>query len=165
MKFLFTIALFLTVSLSSTFAVVVTKTAAIDFQQVGKAQGVNLQNVAIASVNDFLALTPSSIKAQTGKKLSFKEVIGLKIAQKKLKKAYLSESPVKGKSDKTQLIAFLLCTFLGGLGIHRFYLGYTVIGIVQLLTGGGCGIWALIDWIRLIGNNLPTKDGQELEPW
>ncbi|MFB2922097.1 TM2 domain-containing protein [Aerosakkonema sp. BLCC-F2] len=46
---------------------------------------------------------------------------------------------------KSRVTALLLCFFLGGLGIHRFYVGYVTIGIVQLLTFGGCGIWALID--------------------
>jgi len=54
----------------------------------------------------------------------------------------------------------LLCIFLGALGIHRFYLGYTWQGIVQLLTGGGLGIWALIDLIRIITRDLQPKNGR-----
>jgi hypothetical protein len=64
-----------------------------------------------------------------------------------------------GGGCKSWLAAFLLCTFLGDLGIHRFYLGYTWQGIVQLLTGGGCGLWAFIDWIRIITKSLEPKDG------
>jgi len=52
-----------------------------------------------------------------------------------------------------------LAFFLGGLGIHRFYLGYTTIGIIQLLTAGGLGIWALIDFIRILIKDLKPKDG------
>jgi len=63
---------------------------------------------------------------------------------------------------KSKVAAILLCFFLGGFGIHRFYLGYTTIGIVQLLTLGGCGIWALIDFIMLIVDSLPDKQGQRL---
>jgi TM2 domain-containing membrane protein YozV len=48
---------------------------------------------------------------------------------------------------------------LGGLGIHRFYLGYTWQGVVQLLTLGGLGIWVLIDFIRIIIKDLEPKDG------
>ena len=62
-----------------------------------------------------------------------------------------------GSMDDEQLIAILLCVLLGGLGIHRFYLGYTMEGVIQLLTGGGCGIWALIDLIRLITGDLKRK--------
>lgn len=60
---------------------------------------------------------------------------------------------------KSQIVATILCFFLGGIGIHRFYLGYTWQGIVQLLTAGGCGIWALIDFIRILTGDLGPKDG------
>lgn len=65
----------------------------------------------------------------------------------------------KGASGKSQLIALLLCIFIGGIGIHRFYLGYTWQGVVQLLTAGACGIWTLIDLIRIIMGTLEPKDG------
>lgn len=61
--------------------------------------------------------------------------------------------------EKSQLTALLICFFLGGLGIHRFYLGYTAIGIIQLLTLGGCGIWALIDLIMIITGDLKPNGG------
>jgi len=64
-----------------------------------------------------------------------------------------------GASGKSQLVALLLVIFLGGLGIHRFYLGYTWQGVVQLLTAGGCGIWAIIDLIRIITGDLKPKNG------
>ncbi len=64
-----------------------------------------------------------------------------------------------GGGCKSWIAAVLLCFFLGGLGIHRFYLGYTWQGIVQLLTGGGCGVWALIDFIRILIKDLNPKDG------
>ena len=55
---------------------------------------------------------------------------------------------------KSKITAILLCFFLGGLGIHRFYLGYTLIGVIQLLTFGGFLIWAIVDFIRLITCSL-----------
>ena len=64
-----------------------------------------------------------------------------------------------GGGGKSQLIALILCILVGGLGIHRFYLGYTWQGVVQLLTAGGCGIWALIDLVRIITGDLKPKDG------
>lgn len=68
-------------------------------------------------------------------------------------------SPATSTSGKSQLIALLLVLFVGGIGIHRFYLGYTWQGVVQLLTLGGCGIWALIDLIRIITGDLQPKNG------
>jgi len=57
----------------------------------------------------------------------------------------------------------LLCFFLGGLGIHRFYLGYTGLGIAQLLTCGGCGIWALVDFIMILTGSVKDSEGCDLE--
>lgn len=62
-------------------------------------------------------------------------------------------------SSNEKIIAILLCFFLGTLGIHRFYLGYTTIGIIQLFTAGGCGIWVLIDFIRLVIGDLGRAGG------
>ncbi|MEI8278161.1 MAG: TM2 domain-containing protein [Bacteroidota bacterium] len=68
-------------------------------------------------------------------------------------------APAGSGGGKSQVIALILCLLVGGLGIHRFYLGYTWQGVVQLLTGGGCGLWALIDLIRIITGDLKPKDG------
>lgn len=63
------------------------------------------------------------------------------------------------KKGKSQLIALIICGLVGTLGIHRFYLGYTWQGVVQLLTAGGCGIWTLIDFIRIAMGTLKPKGG------
>ena len=53
--------------------------------------------------------------------------------------------------EKSPVVAFLLAFFLGGLGIHRFYLGTkTMTGIGYILTCGGFGIVAFVDWILLL---------------
>ncbi|MGE5279311.1 MAG: TM2 domain-containing protein [Deltaproteobacteria bacterium] len=64
---------------------------------------------------------------------------------------------------KQYVTALLLSIFLGGLGVDRFYLGYTVLGIVKLLTGGGCGIWWLIDVILIATKKLKDAAGNELQ--
>lgn len=69
----------------------------------------------------------------------------------------------KKDGGKSQLIALLLCIFIGVIGIHRFYLGYTWQGVVQVLTLGGCGVWALVDLIRIITGDLQPKDGSYSE--
>jgi TM2 domain-containing membrane protein YozV len=69
-------------------------------------------------------------------------------------------SPASLPADgKSQVIALILALVVGGIGIHRFYLGYIWQGVVQLLTFGGCGIWSLIDLIRIATGDLQPKDG------
>ena len=50
--------------------------------------------------------------------------------------------------------ALIVCLFFGVLGIHRFVMGDVGIGLLQLLTFGGLGIWTLIDFIRLCTGDL-----------
>ncbi|HVK49687.1 MAG TPA: TM2 domain-containing protein [Pseudobacter sp.] len=92
-----------------------------------------------------------------GSKLTLKERIGLKVFGKKITSKTVAPFEGGAAKGKSQLIALILCFFLGCLGIHRFYLGYTWQGVVQLLTLGGCGVWALIDFIRIIIGDLQPK--------
>lgn len=64
---------------------------------------------------------------------------------------------------KDWLLALLLSIFLGGLGIHRFYVGKIGTGILQLLTAGGCGIWALIDIILIASGKFTDANGNVLQ--
>jgi hypothetical protein len=65
-------------------------------------------------------------------------------------------------SQKEWLTTVLLSFFLGGLGVDRFYLGYTGLGVAKLLTCGGFGIWAVIDFILILLRKLPDSDGRPL---
>ncbi|KAG1452936.1 hypothetical protein G6F56_007692 [Rhizopus delemar] len=58
-------------------------------------------------------------------------------------------------SDRSWFIALMLSIFLGPFGIDRFYLGYTFLGIIKLVTAGLGGIWWTIDVI-LIALNVVT---------
>lgn len=74
---------------------------------------------------------------------------------------------LKGQSatdgeGKDWLTTLLLCFFLGGFGVHRFYTGHTTIGVIQLLTLGGCGIWTLIDFIFILVDNYKDAKGNKL---
>ena len=64
------------------------------------------------------------------------------------------------KSEKDWLVTLLLCIFLGGIGVHRFYAGK--IGTLQLITLGGCGIWTLVDLIMIITGSFTDKDGNKI---
>lgn len=54
-----------------------------------------------------------------------------------------------GVSDKDWLVALLLCIFLGGIGIHRFYVGKIGTGILYIFTFGLFGIGSLVDLIMI----------------
>ena len=58
--------------------------------------------------------------------------------------------------------ALLLSFFLGGLGVDRFYLGYTGLGIVKLLTLGGCGVWAIVDFVLIATRKMTDASGRAL---
>ncbi len=56
------------------------------------------------------------------------------------------------KDPTTSLILSLL---VGAFGADRFYLGQTTLGVVKLITCGGMGIWAIVDWFLIMN---ATKD-------
>lgn len=66
------------------------------------------------------------------------------------------------QSDKEWLIAVLLSWFVGYLGIDRFYLGQTGLGIAKLLTAGGCGVWWFIDAILITVGSVTDAQGRPL---
>jgi TM2 domain-containing membrane protein YozV len=55
---------------------------------------------------------------------------------------------IQFKDPTTSLIVSLLG---GSLGIDRFIIGDTGLGIGKLLTCGGFGIWAIVDWFMIMG--------------
>ena len=66
-------------------------------------------------------------------------------------------------SEKNKWVAFLLCLFLGALGIHRFYVGKTGTGILYLCTLGLLGIGMVIDLIMILFGSFTDKGGNFLK--
>jgi TM2 domain-containing membrane protein YozV len=70
-----------------------------------------------------------------------------------------------GVSPKSRLVALLLCWFLGIFGAHRFYVGKVGTGILMLVTLGGLGIWAIVDFIMIIVGAFKDKEGRAVAIW
>lgn len=70
-------------------------------------------------------------------------------------------------SDKQKLVAGLLQIFLGSFGVGRFYLGYTGLGVAQLVVSAiTCftvgWIWGIVDGILMLTGKVPDSDGRPL---
>lgn len=68
---------------------------------------------------------------------------------------------VEQKPAQSKTAMILISFFLGGLGIHRLMMGYSNWWLM-LITGGGCGIWALVDFISIITGSMKMQDGRDL---
>jgi TM2 domain-containing membrane protein YozV len=93
------------------------------------------------------------------------------IKPKLSKQVAVKNSPSKGdpRDGKGWGLSLVLCFVLGVLGIHRFYLGYTSIGLIQCAIGvvgllfaewiiGLLSIWILIDFVRILTYDLEPKN-------
>ncbi|MEK9632652.1 MAG: NINE protein [Opitutae bacterium] len=70
---------------------------------------------------------------------------------------------VYASPPKSKGVAFLLCFFFGLFGVHHFYMGNIVIGVIQLLTCGGFGIWCLLDLIIILCGGYTDGEGRLLQ--
>jgi TM2 domain-containing membrane protein YozV len=92
-----------------------------------------------------------------------------KVLRQELKRQLASAPKEQVASGKSQLVALLLVIFLGGLGIHRFYLGYIGRGILYIglavtsfLIVPAIALLALliIDLVKIITGSLKPKGGE-----
>lgn len=77
-------------------------------------------------------------------------------------------TPAVDPNAKSRLVAGLFGLLLGGFGVHRFYLGYIGIGVVQIIvtlfTCGVGGLWGLIEGIVILAGGWETDaDGRPLK--
>jgi TM2 domain len=110
-----------------------------------------LSMIAILFVSSFSVYASFPVESATNNNTTQTTVVQSNVTE--------LSSPAAAADGKSQVIALILAIAVGGIGIHRFYLGYTWQGVVQLLTLGGCGIWAIIDLIRIITGDLQPKGG------
>ena len=54
-------------------------------------------------------------------------------------------------------LTLIMSILFGSLGVDRFIMGHILLGVLKLLTLGGCGVWWLVDVI-LIATKHPFKD-------
>jgi DNA polymerase III gamma/tau subunit len=120
-----------------------TENAAVEASIVSKAVVSNniLAKNEVATLKNSTQTSSHAVKSAT-------------VISKKAKLKLVSSVSNKTLSQEIDWVAFILCLFLGVFGIHRFYLGYPLIGVLQILTLGGFGIWILIDLIRIITGDL-----------
>ncbi len=71
-------------------------------------------------------------------------------------------APVGPNQPKDWLVTLLLSIFLGTFGVDRFYMGYVGLGILKLVTLGGCGIWWLVDVILIATGSMKDAQGRPL---
>ena len=128
----------------------------------GHAPEATLHSPSTLSEAELVALFPANDSAQ---KLSLPES---QVASKpNLKPASIAKvrhsrkiksRPLRSHRGKSQKLALVLAIFLGVLGIHRFYLGFTGSGLIQMLSLGGLFIWFIVDAVRIgFGKLVPVR--------
>ena len=71
---------------------------------------------------------------------------------------------INQKSTKHYATTALLCFFLGGLGLHRFYVGKPLTGLLTICTlGGFFGLWPFVDFIMILLGSFEDGEGKVIQ--
>jgi hypothetical protein len=73
-----------------------------------------------------------------------------------------SQGPSHMPYRRNYFIALGLSIVVGMLGVDRFYMGKIGTGILKLITGGGLGIWWIIDMVLIASGQMRDKQGQPM---
>jgi TM2 domain-containing membrane protein YozV len=68
-------------------------------------------------------------------------------------------------TDKRILPAAILCFLFGVFGAHRFYIGKIGTAVAMLLTIGGLGVWALVDFVLIVTGSFKDTNGVRITEW
>jgi TM2 domain-containing membrane protein YozV len=79
--------------------------------------------------------------------------------------ADIAPTAIDASSPKNGMLMLVLCLLFGVFGAHRFYADKTGTAVVQLLTFGGLGIWALIDFLFILFAEFTDAQGRKVDPW
>ena len=71
---------------------------------------------------------------------------------------------IEQRSPYNRIVTIVLCWFFGLFGVHRFYVGKFGTGLLMLLTGGGFGIWWIVDFIILLLGRFKDSENRVLGP-
>ncbi|WP_068087969.1 TM2 domain-containing protein [Polycladidibacter stylochi] len=76
-------------------------------------------------------------------------------------------APIAGYGTKVSIkkrtVAAVLCLLFGFMGMHRFYVGKNLTGLLMLLTFGGFFVWAFIDFVMILVSSFYDKEGLPLK--
>jgi thiol:disulfide interchange protein len=126
---------------------------------ISESESASINNESIAILPQNRIVLNSNVKKSTLTNEQLTSGVKTKINKKNNTTQPKSTNETKGGGDRSWLVALLLCFFLGGLGLHRFYLGYNGLGLLMLFTGGFFGVLWLIDFFRILIHSLKPKNG------
>lgn len=79
--------------------------------------------------------------------------------------SYFAATKDRPTSPKSRSVALLLCLFLGFFGVHRFYVGKKITGVVWLLSVGVAGIGWIVDLVTIAIGSFYDVNGYVLRAW